>query len=61
MLAAGSDEEGNKIPSGIVDDERMNQGNYRGTFKDQVSATVYERMGCCTELVGIEADVEVKV
>ena len=61
MFAVGSDDEGTKIRSRIGDDERMNEGNCRGTFKDRVSATVDGSMGCWTELDGIEAYVEVKV
>ena len=34
MFAFVSDDEGTKIHSGIVDGERVNEGNYRGTFKD---------------------------
>ena len=61
MLTVGSDDQDTKICSGIADDERMNEGNCRGNFKGWVSATVDGRMGCWNELVGIEADVEVKV
>ena len=34
MFVARSDDEDTKICSGIGDDERMNEGNCRGTFKD---------------------------
>ena len=61
MLAAGSDDQGTKIISGIANDERMNEGNCRGTFKEWVSAIVDESMGCETEVAGIGADVELKV
>ena len=57
MFAARSDDEGNKIRSWIDDDERMNQGNCRGTFKDWVSAIVDGSMGCRALLAGIEIDV----
>ena len=40
MFVFGSDDEGAKIHSGIGDDERMNEGNCRGTFKDWAFATV---------------------
>ena len=33
MFAVGSDDEGTKIRSRIVDDERVNEGNCRGTLK----------------------------
>ena len=61
MFAARSDDEGTKIFSGISGDEKMNDGNGRGTFNDWVSAIVDGSMGCWPELVGIEADVEFKV
>ena len=61
MFAAGSDDGGTKICSRIGDNERMNEGNYRGTFKYQVSVTVDGSMGCWTEMDEIEADVKVKV
>ena len=53
MFVVGSDDERTKIHSGIGDDERMNEGNCRGTFKDRVSATVDGSMGCWTKLAGI--------
>ena len=46
MPASGSDDKGTKICLGIADDERMNEGNYRGTFRDWFSATIDGRMGC---------------
>ena len=61
MLVVGSDDAGTKIFSGIDDDERMSEGNYRGDFKDWASATVDGSMGCWTELDGIEEDVDFKV
>ena len=61
MFVVGSDDELTKIPSGIGDDETMNEGNCRGTFKDWAFATVDGSMGCLTELDVIESDVEVKV
>ena len=50
-----------KIFSGIGDDEKVNEGSGRGTFKEWVSTIVDESMGCGTEVAGIGADVEVKV
>ena len=60
-LAAGSDNEGTKIFSVIDDDERVNEGNCRGIFKDQVFARVDWNMGGWTEIGMIGADVKVKV
>ena len=61
MFAVGSDNEGTIIFSWIGDDEKVNEGNGRGDFKDQISAIVDESMGCWTEIARIGADVEVKV
>ena len=61
VFVDGSDDEGNKICLGIVDDERVNEGNCRGTFKEWVSAIVDGGMGCCTELAWRETCVVVKV
>ena len=61
ILATGSDDEGTKIRSGIANDERVNEGNCRGTLKDRVSTTIDGGMGCWTELAWREADVVVKV
>ena len=61
MFVAGSDNEGIRILLGIGDDEKVNEGNGRGTFKEWVSAIVDESMGCETEVAGIGADVELKV
>ena len=60
-FVARSDNEGTGILSGIGDDEKVNEGNGIGNFKDWVSALVYESMGCETEVYGIGSDVEVKV
>ena len=40
MFAVGSDDEGTKIRSGISDDERVNEVNCRGTFKDWDSVII---------------------
>ena len=40
MFAAGSDDEVTKIRSGINDDERVNEVNCRGTFKDWDSVII---------------------
>ena len=61
MFVAGSDNEGTEFFSGIGDDEKVNEGNGRGTFKDWVSAIVDGGMGCWTELAWREASVVVKV
>ena len=50
-----------KFCSGIGDDEKVNEGNGRGTFEDWVSTIVDESMGCWTEIARIGVDVEVKV
>ena len=60
-FAAGSDDEGTKIDSGIGDNERMNKGNWRGTFKDWVYAIVDGGMGFWTEMDWREAGVVVRV
>ena len=49
------------VLSGIGDDEKVNEGNHRGTFKDWISAIVDESMGCGIEVARIGANVEVKV
>ena len=46
VFVAGCDDEGNEIRSGIADDERVNEGNCIGTFKDWVSPIVDGGMGC---------------
>ena len=61
MFVARSDDEGTKISLGIVDDEKVNEGNCRETFKYWVSAIVYGGMRCCTELEWRETSVVVKV
>ena len=61
LFAAGSDDEGTKIHSRMGDDENMNEGNCKGTFKDWVSAMVDGSIGCWAKTVGIGADVEVQV
>ena len=45
MFAAGSDDEGAKFFSGIGNNEKMNDGNGRGTFKEWVFATIDGSMG----------------
>ena len=61
MLSIGSDNEGTRILLGIGDDEKVNEGNGRGSFKHWVSAIVDESMGCETEVDRIGTGVEVKV
>ena len=61
MLEVGSEDEGTKICSGMVDDERVNEGNCKGSFKDWVSAIVDRCMGCKTGLPWREAGVVVKM
>ena len=61
MLEVGSEDKGTKIHSGMVDDEKVNEGNCRGTFKDRVSAMVYRCMGCNIGLPWRETGVVVKV
>ena len=60
MFSIGSDNDGTRILLGITDDEKVNEGNGRGTFKDWVFAIVDESMGCGTEEAGMGVDVEVK-
>ena len=43
MFVAGSDDEVTKIRSGIVDDERVNEGNCRWTFKDWVTIHIFSQ------------------
>ena len=50
IFAVGSDDEGTKFFSGIGEDEKMNDGNGKGTFKDWVPATIDGSMGCWVEL-----------
>ena len=45
----------------IDDDERVNEGNCRGIFKDSISVRVDSNMGGWTEIGMIGADVKVKV
>ena len=40
MFAVGSNDKGTKICSGIDDDERVNEVNCRGTFKDRDSVII---------------------
>ena len=54
---AGSDDEGTKIFSRIDDDERINEVNCRGTFKDWVYAIVDGSMGCWNEMAWVELGV----
>ena len=61
IFYARSDNEGTRILLGIGDDEKVNEGNGRGTFKYWISVIVDESMGCWTEIARIGADVEVKV
>ena len=60
-FAAGSDDKGAKIFSRIYDDEKVNEGNYRGNLKDWVSTIGDGGMGCCIDLAWREACVVVKV
>ena len=61
MFAAGSDDEGAKFFSGIGNNEKMNDGNGRGTFKEWVFATIDGSMGFWDEVAWIEASVVAKV
>ena len=61
MFAARSDDEGTKIFSGISDDEKMNDGNGRGTFNDWVSAIVDGIIRCWAELAWRKARVVVNL
>ena len=50
-----------KFFSRIGDDEKVNEGNGRGTFKDRVFEIVDESMGFWTEVAWRETSVEVRV
>ena len=60
-FAAGSDDESTNIFLGIADDEKVNEGNCRGTFKDWFSVILYGSMGGWTDIDGIGAYVNLKV
>ena len=61
MFVARSDDEGTKIFSGISGDEKMNDGNGRGTFNYWVSAIVDGIMRCWDELAWRKARVVVNL
>ena len=60
MMRTKSGEEGIKIFSGLVDDDRVTKGRCRGILKNGSYVVVGCSVGACIEADVIDIDVEVK-